>query len=154
MRSLFNVYVHEDKLVYVKSPCSEDDISHRFFLHITPANTEDLAQENTQHGFNVYDFNSSEDYVGATVNGSVCIVAFPLPDYAIHHIFTGQVIREESPSGEISWRGPIWDGSHTFSDPDLAAAPETAESPYAQLDENNEHPGTTLLSHAAAVATT
>ena len=64
MRSLFNVYVHEDKLVYVKSPCSEDDISHRFFLHITPANTEDLAQENTQHGFNVYDFNSSEDYVG------------------------------------------------------------------------------------------
>ena len=145
MRSLFNVYVHEDTLVYVRSPCSEDDISHRFFLHITPANTEDLAQEHTLHGFNVYDFNSSEDHVGKAVNGTGCVVAFPLPDYAVHHIYTGQVIREESPSGEISWRGPIWEGSHTFNNPDLAAAPETAESPYAQLDENNEHPGTTLF---------
>ncbi len=145
MRSLFNVYVHEDKLVYVKSPCSEADISHRFFLHITPANTEDLAQENTQHGFNVYDFNASEDDVGTAVNRSGCIVAFPLPDYEIHHIYTGQVIREESPSGEISWRGPIWDGSYTFNSPDLAATTETDESPYWQLDEINTHPGTTLF---------
>ena len=111
MRSLHNVYVHAEWLIYVRGSCSQDDLSHRFFLHITPVDANDLAEEHTQHGFNVYDFYASEENIGKAVHENVCIVAFPLPDYEIQHIYSGQVIREESPSGEISWRGPVWEGS-------------------------------------------
>ena len=122
MRSLFNLYVHDDRLIYVKSPCSEEDFQNRFFLHITPVDAEDLSAAHVQHGFNVYDFNSYGENVAAEMNGAGCLVAYTLPEYEIKHIYTGQVIRVESADGQISWKGPVWEGSHTISDPSDAAA--------------------------------
>ena len=110
MRSLFDVYIHEDRLIYVKSPCSEGDLSHRFFLHITPVNMIDLAEEHMKHGFGVYDFYSSDKNVTAAMNENGCIVALALPEHDIQLIYTGQVIRVESAAGEVSWKGPIWEG--------------------------------------------
>lgn len=111
MHSLFDVYIHEDWLIYVKSPCSEGDLSHRFFLHITPANWEDLPEEHSWRGFGIYDFYSSDLNVTSVINESGCIVALALPEHNILIIYTGQVIREESAAGEVSWKGPIWDGA-------------------------------------------
>ncbi len=111
MRALFDVYIHEDRLVYVKSPCSKGDLSHRFFLHISPVDLMDLAEEHVKHGFGVYDFYSSDENVTAAMNENGCIVALTLPEYDIQLIHTGQVIREESATGEVSWKGPIWDGA-------------------------------------------
>ena len=124
VRSLFNLYVHDDRLIYVKSPCSEEDFQNRFFLHITPVDVEDLSAAHVQHGFNVYDFDSYEENVAAEMNGAGCLVAYTLPEYEIKHIYTGQVIRVESADGQISWKGPVWEGSHTISDPSDAAAPQ------------------------------
>ena len=133
IRSLFSIYVHDNRLTYVKSPCVSNDLSHRFFLHFTPAEATDLDEGNEQLGFNVFDFNSDEDGVSATLHEDGCLVTRALPEYDLKHIYTGQVVRVESPNGEISWEGPIWAGSHTFGEPP-ASAPETGASPYPQAE--------------------
>ncbi len=136
---------------YVRGRCSEDDLSHRFFLHITPVDAKDLSEENEQHGFNVYDFYSFNYTVGASLNEFGCIVAYALPEHDVKHIYTGQVIRVQSPEGEISWKGPIWEGSHTFGDPAFAAAPETKESPYAQTGAEETSSGAALFTSHCAI---
>ena len=111
MHSLFDVYIDEDWLIYVKSPCTKGDLSHRFFLHISPVNVQDLAEEHSQLGFGIFDFYSSDPNVTAVINESGCVVARKLPEHDIQIINTGQVIRVESASGDVFWKGPIWDGA-------------------------------------------
>lgn len=110
IRSLFDVYIHDDRLIYVKSPCSDDDLSDRFFLHIAPVNFEDLAEEDKEHGFGIFDFYATDSEIASFVTESGCIVATALPEHDIQAIYTGQVIRVESDSGEVSWKGPVWHG--------------------------------------------
>ena len=133
IRSLFSIYVHDDRLTYVKSPCVSNDLSHRFFLHLTSAEATDLDEGNEQLGFNVFDFNSDEDGVSATLHEDGCLVSRALPDYDLKHIFTGQVVRVESPSGEVTWEGPVWEGSFTFDEPP-ASVTETEASPSPQAE--------------------
>ena len=123
MRSLFQIFIHENRLVYLKIPCSAHELRNRFFLHITPVHTKDVSEELRQFGFNVYDFNSFDEGVGSAVFEGGCLVVRSLPDYEFKHIYTGQVIREESPDGEIFWKGPVWEGSYTFGAPRSPAAP-------------------------------
>ena len=123
MRSLFQIFIHENQLLYLKIPCSAHELRNRFFLHITPVHTKDVSQELRQFGFNVYDFNSFDKGVGSAVFEGGCLVARSLPEYEIKHIYTGQVIREESPDGEVFWKGPVWEGSYTFGAPSPPAAP-------------------------------
>ena len=110
IRSLFDVYIHDDRLIYVKSPCSDDDLSDRFFLHITPVNLEDLAEEDKALGFGIFDFYATDSEIASFVTESGCIVATALPEHDIQAIYTGQVIRVENDSGEVSWQGPVWHG--------------------------------------------
>ena len=133
IRSLFSIYVNDNRLTYVKSPCVENDLTNRFFLHITPADAKDLVEEYVNLGFNVLDFNSDEDGVSATMHEDGCLLTRTLPAYDLKHIYTGQVVRVESPSGEITWEGPIWAGSHTFGELP-APAPEIGASPYPQAN--------------------
>ncbi len=133
IRSLFSIYIHDNRLTYVKSPCVGNDLSHRFFLHFTPAEAKDLDEGSEQLGFNVFDFNSDEDGVSATLHEDGCLVSRALPDYDLKHIYTGQVVRVESPSGEITWEGPVWEGSYTFDEPP-ASVTETGASPSPQVE--------------------
>ena len=134
IRSLFNVYIVEDQLVYLKSPCSESDLSHTFLLHITPVHANDLAEGHRQYGINVHDFYSYGESTGAAINEAVCIVVRALPDYEIERIFTGQVIRVVDAAGEVSWKGPVWSGDYSFSDPTSAATLEGENAPLTQAD--------------------
>ncbi|MDE0198338.1 MAG: PQQ-dependent sugar dehydrogenase [Caldilineaceae bacterium] len=145
MRSRFEVFVHENLLIYLRIPCSTGDYRNRFFLHITPVHANDISEELRQFGFNVYDFNSFDRGVGSTVFEGGCLVVRPLPAYEIKHIHTGQVIREESPDGEVYWRGPVWEGSYTFGTPYLAPAPADEVPPFPQPDEGTGHPGAGLF---------
>ena len=140
--SLFNVYVHDNRLIYAKSPCSEYDISHRFFLHITPVDAKDLAEEHEHLGFSVNDFDSYKGKLGVDVTEYGCVVAHALPEYDIKHIYTGQVVRVEKPTGEVSWIGPIWEGSFEFSD--LPAAATRENSPYPSANDQNTASGAAL----------
>lgn len=135
MRSLFDVHVHGDLLVYMTSPCSDGELRNRFFLHITPANKEEVREELKEFGFNVYDFYSYDEGIGSGAFAYGCAVVRSLPAYEIGKIYTGQVIREESPDGEVFWRGPIWEGSYTFGKPYTATELVGADSPPDNLQE-------------------
>ncbi len=149
IRSLFRVYVEDDLLIYLREGCTEADLFHRFFLHITPVNAGDLSEEHRQHGFNVYDFNAADEQVSTAMSDAGCVAAYPLPAYEIKHIYTGQVVRDESPNGEVSWRGPVWHGA--YSPAKEAAADEKAgATPYLQEAGTVDHPGKALFAAKCA----
>ena len=145
IRSLFQIFIHENWLIYLKIPCSARELRNRFFLHITPVSAEDIAEELKQFGFNVYDFNSFDEGVGSAVFEGGCLVVRSLPAYDFKHIYTGQVIREESPDGEIFWKGPVWEGSYTFGTPSPAAALGEEGAPLTNTGEQASHPGAALF---------
>ncbi|MCY3899481.1 MAG: PQQ-dependent sugar dehydrogenase [Caldilineaceae bacterium] len=145
MRSRFEVFVHENLLIYLRIPCSTGDYRNRFFLHITPVHAQDISEDLRQFGFNVYDFNSFDQGVGSTAFEGGCLVVRTLPAYEIKHIYTGQVIREESPDGEVFWRGPVWEGSYTFGAPYLAPLPADEVPPFPPQNEGTSHPGAGLF---------
>ena len=149
IRSTFTILVHDNRITYVKSPCAEKDLANRFFLHITPADANDLVEENEHLGFNVSDFNSDEDDVGVTMHEDGCLVTRTLPDYELKHIFTGQVVRVENPSGEITWKGPVWEGSYTFGERPASAA-ERGASPYPQANAEVPSAGAELFAARCA----
>ena len=145
MRSLFEVFIHENLLIYLRIPCSTRDFRNRFFLHITPSHAKDISEDLRQFGFNVYDFNSFDPGVGSAAFEGGCVVVRTLPEYEIDHVYTGQVVRDESPDGEVFWRGPVWEGSYTFGKPYLAASRVGEEyRPAAQLEQES-HPGAALF---------
>ena len=101
-RSTFDVYLAENTLTYAKQPCAADDVEARFFLHIIPADLNDLPDDRKQSRFDNLDF-SFNGYLG---NG-ICIITRSLPEYAINRITTGQYIRDE---------GQIWKAEFPFTE--------------------------------------
>ena len=87
-RSHFDVYLRENTVSYLKSPCSAADVQAQFFLHVVPEDVEDLPADRRQYGFDNLGFH----YAGsdAPVLGGRCIAERPLPDYPIVRIRTGQ----------------------------------------------------------------
>ena len=51
VRSDFNIYLHEDTLIYFKEPCARADTEARFFLHLYPVEVNDLPDHRRGHGF-------------------------------------------------------------------------------------------------------
>ncbi len=96
-RSHFDVYLRENTVSYLKSPCSAADVQAQFFLHVVPEDVEDLPADRRQYGFDNLDFH----YAGsdAPVLGGRCIAERPLPDYPIVRIRTGQFTPDD---------GQIW----------------------------------------------
>ncbi len=87
-RSNFDIYLRENALYYLKSPCSAADVQAQFFLHVHPEDVEDLPADRRQHGFDNLDFHF--DGFAAPASGDRCIAERPLPDYPIARIRTGQ----------------------------------------------------------------
>ena len=56
VRSSFDVYLIENELTYVKEPCVPADTEPRFFLHVIPADANDLPAVRKQYGFDNLDF--------------------------------------------------------------------------------------------------
>ena len=95
-RSAFALHPADRALAYVRDPCSADDTAEGFFLHVTPADADDLPRGRGEHGFDNLDF-PFERY-GVRFDGA-CLAIVPLPDYAIERIRTGQWSRR----GGESW---------------------------------------------------
>ena len=91
-RGVFDVYLGEGSLSFVKAPCARADTSAAFFLHLIPARLADLPDHRRQYGFDGFNFDF-EHYRLATI-GDVCVARMGLPvtDYAIATIRTGQFI--------------------------------------------------------------
>ena len=91
-RSEFDVYVREGQLSYVKESCGEGDTRAPFFLHLLPADENDLPEWRRPHGFESRDFYFDDH--GALFDGK-CMVTVPLPDYDIGGFRTGQYVPGE-----------------------------------------------------------
>ena len=86
-RSVFDLYLTDGELLYVREACGPNYTEARFFLHILPARRSDLPEERRQHGFDNLDFNFFLN--GARFDGT-CVARVALPDYEIREISTGQ----------------------------------------------------------------
>ena len=71
VRSVFDVYLIENELIYVKEPCASADTRPTFFVHIIPADANDLPAVRKQHGFDNLDFNF-DWLTGRRFGGNVC----------------------------------------------------------------------------------
>ena len=95
-QSHFDLYLRDNTLTYLKTPCAEGDTDARFLLHIIPADPADLPADARERGFANLDFKFADHGAYA---GDICAATIDLPDYAIDRIRAGQFV-----SGE----GAIW----------------------------------------------
>ena len=99
-RSVFDVYLLDGALTYVKEPCSADDARGRFLLSAYPSDAGDLEEGRAEFGHNSLNF--SFDEYGGIVDG-VCVIRRPLPNYGLERLEVGQWI----PGGDALWRAEI-----------------------------------------------
>ena len=104
--ALFDVYLLDDTLVYVKAPCVPEDVDAPFFLHVDPIDPYDLPGPRRRFGYDVLDFRF-DDHRGS-LNGGVCAVEVPLPGYGIEMIRTGQLVEG---GFHRLWEGEIRNGA-------------------------------------------
>ena len=98
IRGKFDVSLGENFLLYSREPCAPADISDTFFLHLIPADRDDLPDNRQQYEFDNLDFNFAQ---AGVISEGKCIAWVLLPDYPITRIRTGQYIPE---SGQVVWK--------------------------------------------------
>ncbi len=103
IRSDFDVHLNENRLIYVKEQCVEGDVAAMFFLHLVPADADDLPGHRRQYGFDNLDFSFRQR--GGMLDGK-CWAAVKLPEYAIAEIHTGQYARVADDFEQL-WAGKI-----------------------------------------------
>ena len=128
IRSNYDVYINETRLIYFHRSCSQKDTEHKFFIHITPVHLHDLPEDRKQYGFDNINFSFNDNFSDNSftlVNNDTCIVVRYLPQYDIKQIKTGQFTRET---------GPIWEGEVTFGLTNDAPTPRRDDTPLRQDD--------------------
>ena len=96
VRGVFDLYLQDSRLVYLRETCAAIDTAAAFFLHIIPVDLADLPAERRPAGF------ANSDFVferwGGHFDGK-CVAAVRLPDYPIKEIRAGQ---------HIPGQGELW----------------------------------------------
>ena len=87
--STFDVYLDEDRLVYVKEECDDEDVDARFFLHLYPSDVADLRALRRPVGYGNLDFFF---WRYGLRGGGRCAAVRALPDYDMVAIETGQFV--------------------------------------------------------------
>ena len=105
IRSVFDVYLRNNTLSYLKEPCTPDDTEQRFFLHFTPTDENDLLDHRKPHGFANHDFR----WQGTHFDGR-CMAQVVIPQYDFRHLRTGQYISIQGAIHDI-WREDFFLGS-------------------------------------------
>ena len=88
-RAAFDLYLQDNRLIYLRETCAAADTAAGFFLHILPADRGDLPPERQAAGFANRDFAFSRR--GGQFDGK-CLAAVALPNYPIKEIRTGQYV--------------------------------------------------------------
>ena len=107
IRSDFDVYLNDRRLIYTNEHCSASNIDNTFFLAVFPVDAADLPKSRRPHGFENLDFDFA-DY-GFRV-GERCFSVRELPEYPIERIHTGQFIATEGGFHHT------WEGEAVLSD--------------------------------------
>ena len=107
-QAVFDIHVDGNALYYIKENCLPADAGARFFLHVVPANAEDLPLHRLESGFENLDFSFARH--GGFFDGK-CMTQEPLPGYPIARIRTGQFI----PGEEELWEAEFMPPGRAFS---------------------------------------
>ena len=103
-RGVFDIYLGEGSLTFVKEPCARADTEATVFLHLIPADVDDLPEERKQYGFDNLDFAfTGYDFIA----GGFCVETRELPDYSIATIRTGQYLVNQDGSTTHLWEEEI-----------------------------------------------
>ena len=105
------------QLQYIREGCAEEDTEHLFFLRLTPQDLTDLPPHNRELGIDHRSFSFAE--AGGNFARWQCTLQFPLPDYPIAALRTGQ---------HIPGQGELW-SAELFA----AADPAQLRAIYAAL---------------------
>ena len=103
VQSGFDVFVDGDRLIYHKPSCSAEEIDARVFLHVHPADIDNLPADRRESGFQNLDFSLWQN--GGRV-GDECFARVDLPEYEIASVRTGQFTQE----------GSVWEESFEIDD--------------------------------------
>ena len=96
IRSDFNVYYEDGLLLYTGDECSDEDRESAFFLHVFPANEDDLPADRRRYAFDNLDFHFGKRVLDALVEDVLassptrCAAVVELPGYEVARIRTGQ----------------------------------------------------------------
>ncbi len=106
-RGVFDIYLGEGSLIFVKEPCARADTEAMFFVHLDPVDPNDLPSHRKQYGFDNLDFAFRNHRL--RTKGGVCVARreLPVPDYAIATIRTGQFLVNEDGSTTHLWEEGI-----------------------------------------------
>ncbi len=100
IRSNFDVYHIDRRLIYAKRQCSQEDATARFFISVFPVDANGLSENHNQRSYDFLEFDFV-DY-GAIADDGMCWTEVELPDYPIADIRTGQ--RTATANGyDYSW---------------------------------------------------
>ena len=102
IRSYLDVYSDDDRLIYFRSDCADEEVEAPFFVHIYPADLDDLSHDRRSSGFESFSFGLLDQGV---MSGDGCFTSFDLPDYDVAGFLTGQFQRDE---------GNLWEDGHSF----------------------------------------
>ena len=107
IRSDFDVYLNNRRLIYANERCSASDLDNTFFLAVFPIDAADLPKSRRPLGFENLDFDFA-NY--GFVSGERCFIVRELPEYPIERIHTGQFIAAEGGYHHT------WEGEAALSD--------------------------------------
>ena len=93
IRSTFDVYLIDGRLIYAKSECAAADVEARFFVSAFPVDPDDLPDRHKRRGYYARNFDF-HDY-GAIAADGRCWAAVDLPNYPIAEIHAGQYVELE-----------------------------------------------------------
>ena len=102
----FDIYLHQDRLFYVKEDCRPADMEAPFFLHVVPVDERDLhRRRDYQRGFSRGYFKFTEQ--ASRIGGHGCIFRWTF-HYPVRYIRTGQYVPDEG----RRWEGEAWLAPH------------------------------------------
>ena len=114
-RKDFDVYLEDKTMYYLKEPCEPNDTKASFFLHVFPADFDDLPYPRREHRFDNLDFGFDER--GALFDGK-CMARVGLPQYDIAGIRIGR----------LDGDSVAWTVSHVIQGPGLISEYQTIVS--------------------------
>ena len=103
IRSNYDVYIHNNSLVYVWNSCKKEDIKFKFLVRVIPKNKKDLPSGKS---FKRLDFRF-KNVRGMEFKGKCIAILRNLPNYDIRSIRTGQL---NPKTGKKTW-----DATYPFS---------------------------------------
>ena len=110
-RSAYDLHLADNELVYIQEECDPLGTEQPFRVSVFPERSSDLPEEWRQRGYERFWFNFH--WHGALLEEGACVALFPLPDYPIDRIRTGQYIEGE---------GDLWEAAFSANPERYAAA--------------------------------